>query len=426
MQPETHGRHRSSPRPSAAKPFRRPAVSSLFTPDTPLSPCMPYFPLQLASPLDRGLLNHFLTIVSPLLSRRSSPSANPYNSYLMPMAHQNETVLHCILALSGTHWRNMQPDMGNRGLFHRSQAALANMLSHIDKTSVDVTLTCSLLLCMAELFDGTSESWQFHLAGAAALLTASRQHNHSAWTGRRNFLLQLAGFLDSAAAMSTCRPPVIQDGAAGTDGTTAVTDETELAVYGIPKALFHLVDQVSGLARKCRKCADAPSKALLRQEAAHVEDRIRHWSCADGGSQTVSALRFTDESIIHAATAFEHALRLRLHQVVEGYALNSPKVAQAVDAIICSVQSIRYGSPLESCLLFPLAMAGSSCCKPERRIIVQDRLKVMEWTCGFGHVCRTRVLVEEVWSRRGSEGMAAAIVDWTCIRDDKMRGLVVF
>lgn len=345
------------------------------------------------------------------------------------MAHQNETVLHCILALSGTHWRNMQPEMGNRGLFHQSQAAtaLANILSHIDETSMDIALTCSLLLCMTELFDGTSESWQFHLGGAAALLTASQQQNHNAWTGQRKFLLQLARFLDSAAAISTCRPPIIQDGAAGIDGaTTAIPDGTELAVYGIPKELFHLGDHVSDLAHKCKKCADAPSKALLRQEAAHVEDRIHHWPCAYGGSQTVSALRFTDENILHAATAFEHALRLRLHQVVEGYALDSPKVAQTIDAIICSVQSIRYGGPLEPCLLFPLAMAGSSCCKPEHRIIVQDRLKVMERTCGFGNVFRTRVLVEEVWSRRGSEGRTAAVVDWTRIRDDKMRGLVVF
>jgi transcriptional activator protein UGA3 len=400
--------------------------------DASLSLYVPQFMPQLTSPQDRALLNHYSTIVSPLLSRRSSTSTNPYINYLLPMAHQNETVLHCILALSGNHWRKMQPNMGNRGLIHQSQAttALARLLPHVDRTSADIALVCSLLLCMTELFDGTSEGWQLHLKGAKRLLAALRQQHGDLWTGHYKFLLRLSRFLDSAATVSTCRPPLMEEEAreaAAIEGLTATPDEDDSAVYGIPKELFHLVDQINSLADKRKMRVDATSEALFRQEAAQVEDRINHWSYEYGGlSQAVNALSPTDDDAVHATMAFEHALRLRLHQIVEGYALNDPKVTQTVDGIVYSVQKIRYGSPLEPCLLFPLVMAGGACWKLEHRAVIQDRLMVMERTCGFGYVYNARDLVERVWSRRDSTEGTGAIVNWARIRYEEMHGLVVF
>lgn len=400
--------------------------------DTSLSLYVPQFLPQLKSPQDRALLNHYSTIVSPLLSRRSNTSTNPYINYLLPMAHHNETVLHCILALSGNHWRKLQPNMGNRGLIHQSQAtaALARLLPHVDRTSADIALVCSLLLCMTELFDGTSEGWQLHLKGAKRLLAALRQQHGDLWTGHYKFLLRLSRFLDSAATVSTCRPPLMEEEAreaAAIEGLTASPDEDDSAVYGIPKELFHLVDQINSLADKRKNRVDAASEAIFRQEAAQVEDRINHWSYEYGGlSQAVNALSPMDEDAVHATMAFEHALRLRLHQIVEGYALNDPKVAQTVDGIVYSVQKIRYGSPLEPCLLFPLVMAGGSCWKLEHRAIIQDRLMVMERTTGFGYVYNARDLVERVWSRRDQSEGTGAIVNWARIRYEEMHGLVVF
>jgi transcriptional activator protein UGA3 len=400
--------------------------------DSSLSLYVPQFLPQLTSPHDRALLNHYSTIVSPLLSRRSSTSANPYISYLLPMAHQNETVLHCILALSGNHWRKMQPNMGNRGLIHQSQAthALARLLPHVDRTSADIALVCSLLLCMTELFDGTSEGWQLHLKGAKRLLAALRQQHGDSWTGHYKFLLRLSRFLDSAATVSTCRPPLMEEEAreaAAIEGLTATPDEDDSAVYGIPKELFHLVDRINSLADKRKMRVDPVSEAAFRQEAGQVEERINHWSYEYGGlSQAVTALSPADEDAIYATMAFEYALRLRLHQIVEGYALNDAKVIQTVEGIVESVQKIRYGSPLEPCLLFPLVMAGGSCWKLEHRAIIQDRLMVMERTCGFGYVYNARDLVERVWSRRDQTEGSGVIVNWARIRYEEMHGLVVF
>ena len=410
-------------------------ISSHHSPDATdgsLSIYVPHLLPHLTSPHDRALLNHYSTIVSPLLSRRSNTSANPYINFLLPIAHSNELVLHCILALSGNHWRKMQPHMGNRGLLHQSQAtqSLARLLPHVDKTSADIALVSSLLLCMTELFDGTSEGWKLHLKGAKRLLAALKRQHGDLWSGQYQFLLRLSRFLDSAATVSTCRPPLMEEearDAAAIEGMAASADAEDSAVYGIPKELFHLVDQINSLADKRKDRVDAASEAIFREEAAQVEERINHWSYEYGGlNRAVMTLAPADEDALYATMAFENALRLRLHQIVEGYALDDPKVAQGVEGILDAVQKIRYGSPLEPCLLFPLVMAGGACYRLEQRVVIQDRLMVMERTCGFGYVYNARDLVERVWTRRDQTEGTGAIVNWARIRYEEMHGLVVF
>ena len=410
--------HFNSPNPS------EPVSLSLYVPQ--LLP-------QLQSPHDRALLNHYSTIVSPLLSRRSNTSANPYINYLLPMAHSNELVLHCLLALSGNHWRKMQPTMGNRGLLHQSEAAhsLARLLPHVNHTSADVALVSSLLLCMTELFDGQSEGWKFHLKGAKRLLATLRRQNVDLYTGQYKFLLRLSRFLDSAATVSTCRPPLMEDearDAAAVEGMTPSADVEDSAVYGIPKELFHLVDQINSLAdKRSTRHNDAASDAAFLNEAARIEGRIDRWSYDYGGlNRAVNRLAPADEDALYATLAFEHALRLRLHQIVDGYEPEHPKVPQGVEGILDSVQKIRYGSPLEPCLLFPLVMAGGACYRLEQRAVIQDRLMVMERTCGFGYVYNARDLVERVWRERDRTEGTGAVVNWAKIRYEEMHGLVVF
>lgn len=414
-----------------------------------LSTYVPQLMPQLTSPHDRALMNHYTNVVSKILSRHPS-SSNPYNQYLLPVAHSNELVLHCILALSGNHWRKLQPSMANRGLIHQSKAqqALAQLLPHVNQTtSADIALVSSLLLCMTELFDGTSQGWEVHLKGAKRLLSTLRRQNGELWTSQNKFLLRLSRFLDSAATTSTCRPPLMEEEAneaRALEGLAAASPEDEdSAVYGIPKELFHLVDQVNTLAEKRKYRVDAASEAQFREDAAEVEQMINFWSRENARSaRAVSRSSFstsTDparsegddvDDVENATAAYEHALRLRLHQVIEGYNVHDPQVRSSVSAIIDAVQRIRYGSPLEACLLFPLVMAGGACQSLEQRVVVQDKLMVMERTCGFGYVYNARQLVEKVWMRRDEAGGDAtdvgASVNWAKIRYEEMHGLVVF
>ncbi|RDA95881.1 hypothetical protein CP533_5180 [Ophiocordyceps camponoti-saundersi (nom. inval.)] len=417
-----------------------PAASIHSTPGSSLSIYVPQLLPQLSAPQDKALLNHYSTIVSSILSRRCSPT-NPYNHYLLPMAQGNDLVLHCILALSANHWRKLQPTLNDRGLVHKSKAtqSLARLLPHVDRTSADIALVSSLLLCMTELFDGTSEGWKLHLKGAKRLLITLKKQQGEMMTGHYKFLLRLARFLDSAATTSTCRPPLIGEEeaeAVALDRMTSTPDEEDSAVYGIPKELFHLIDRVNTLADLRSTRVDEASEAAFRLHANEIEDRINHWSYERSGTPRVGAWTVsspsssmsssTQDDVVQATWAFEYAIRLRLHQIVEGYELTDPKVSHYVEGILHSVQKIRYGSPLESCLIFPLVMAGGACWKLEHRLVIQDRLLIMERTCGFGYIYNARDLVERVWSRRDQAEGTGAIVNWARIRYYEMNGLVLF
>lgn len=388
---------------------------------------------QLTSSHDRALLNHYITIVSSLLSRRMSTN-NPYNGYLLPIARNNDLVMHCILALSANHWRKLQPQLADRGLYHQSKAtqSLARLLPHVDRSNADIALVSSLLLCMTELFDGTSEGWQLHLKGAKRLLTAlMNQQQGDRMNGHNKFLVRLARFLDSAATTSTCKPPLMGEDereAATLDRLTAAPDDEDAAIYGIPKELFHLVDVVNSLADKRKNRVDRASEAAFRKEALQIEERINHWSYEYGGRQRATAWTtgVANDDVLYATMAYEYAIRLRLHQIVEGYDLNDARVVRNVEGILDAVQKIRYGSPLEPCLMYPLVMAGGACWTMEQRVVIQDRLLVMERTCGFGYIYNARALVERVWRMRDQTEGTGTIVNWARIRYEEMHGLAVF
>ncbi|KLO82501.1 uncharacterized protein LW93_9705 [Fusarium fujikuroi] len=394
-------------------------------PNTTLTLYTPSLVPDMTSPHDKALLNHYSNIVASVLSRHPNSTSNPYLSYLVPMAVSNQLILHCVLALSATHWQKLQPDMRDRALYHKGQAtqSLAGLLPHVDGGSVDVALVSCLLLCMSELFDGTSAGWKLHLQGAKRLLSTVKSQTGGNLTGHFKFFVKLARFLDSAATTSTCKPPLIDDKTvATTPEPTEDASNDDAAVYGIPKELFHMVDRVNNLASKRGTRVDEASEALFREEAERVQGRLDNWAYDYGGlAGAVASLSPTNDDVLHATTAYEWALRLRLHQITEGYSLTE-KVFECVQHILDSAQKIRYGSPLESCLLFPLVMAGGACNCLEQRMVVQDRLMIMERTCGFGYVHQSRELVETVWKRRETESM----VNWARIRYEEMGGLALY
>ncbi|EXM22916.1 hypothetical protein V3481_006001 [Fusarium oxysporum f. sp. vasinfectum] len=394
-------------------------------PSTTLTLYTPSLVPDMTSPHDKALLNHYSNIVASVLSRHPNTASNPYLSYLVPMAVSNQLILHCVLALSATHWQKLQPDMRDRALYHKGQAtqSLAGLLPHVDGGSVDVALVSCLLLCMSELFDGTSAGWKLHLQGAKRLLSTVKSQTGGNLAGHFKFFVKLARFLDSAATTSTCKPPLIDDKTVTTTPEpTEDSSNDDAAVYGIPKELFHMVDRVNNLASKRGTRVDEASEALFRQEAEMVQGRLDNWAYDYGGlAGAVASLSPTNDDVLHATTAYEWALRLRLHQITEGYSLTE-KVFECVQHILDSAQKIRYGSPLESCLLFPLVMAGGACNCLEQRMVVQDRLMIMERTCGFGYVHQSRELVETVWKRRETETM----VNWARIRYEEMGGLALY
>lgn len=89
------------------------------------SPRLPIVALAAAPDLivdeDRSLLNHYVNVVSRILSRRDDNRSNPYLSNVIPLAFSSPVVMEAILTLSAKHWKKVQPTLWNRGMIHQTK-----------------------------------------------------------------------------------------------------------------------------------------------------------------------------------------------------------------------------------------------------------------------------------------------------------------
>lgn len=409
--------------PSSQRPIYEPMRST----PSPQEPSLSLTSLSAAPMLsadeDKSLLNHYIKVVAVVLSRRDDQQSNPYLSKMLTVAFSNQLVMNALLALSANHWKKLQPSVWKRGVVHQTNTmqALAKLLPNIDSTSTDAALAATLLLAMIELFDGTSSHWKFHLDGVRRLLAAiETQPEWLSRTEYRTFYRQLYHFLDSATTISTCHPPLLESPKDVDAASPSYDVDDESALYGIPRSLFHFVDKLNGLAYQRKFRNDPVFESMFQASATSLEKEIDQWSDEYQRSRSNQT-----SARDYATTAFEQALQLRLHQVVQGYSLHHEKVKQCVDNILDAVQEIRYGSPLESSLVFPLVMAGSSCDDEHTRRVVQDRFLVMERTLGFRYIYTAHDLVERVWKERDLLQGTDQEVNWAAIRYFHIPGLAL-
>ncbi|CAG8088823.1 unnamed protein product [Penicillium olsonii] len=383
-------------------------------------------PLVIANPHlcteeDRSLFNHYVHVVSRALCR-SNTDQNPFLVTLLPLAAASNAVTSIILALSGCHWKRVYPGIWGCALRRQGQAItkVNELLGCSDKRSIFEACVTVLLLCLTELFDGTSKVWKWHLKAASAILKSGAFPSIA--SNEWEFCMSLFHYLDSMSTISRCKAPLLPT----TDGQNDLptprrrnslpelgqSDSTE-AIYGIPPALLDLLGMINVLANHRSRRVDELSEIGFRASATHIEDEIDEWRASY--DRTISEKSDTQS----ATTAFEWAIRLRLHQIVEGYEVLHEFVEKAVETILECVQDVPYASRLEGCLLFPLVIAGSSSLAIERRMAVKERLMVMENTLGFSHIHHARQLLEAVWKAN-----ATSDLNWAAVRYSHFPGVV--
>lgn len=301
-------------------------------------------------------------------------------------------------------------------------AKVNGILSQPDSRSVFEACATILLLCLTELFDGTSRVWKWHLKAASAILKANVIQSlvpSDEWA----FCTNLFNYLDSMSTISRCKAPLLRSdntiSELATNKRRANVPALEFnksmtAIYGIPPDLFDFLGMVNTLANQRSKRTDELSDIGFRAAAANIETAICEWRTEYDRSPE------PEISSKQATIAFEWAIRLRLHQVVEGYDIRHESVERAVVMILGAVQRVPYASRVEGCLLFPLVIAGSCSISIERRMMVKERLMVMENTLGFNHIQYARQLLETIWSDVTCE----YDFNWAAVRYSQFPGVV--
>ena len=296
-------------------------------------------------------------------------------------------------------------------------AQVSQLLTRSDLVSKLEACATVLLFCLTELCDGTSRVWKWHLKAARTLLISVGIDSLESTPGSK-FCLRLFNYLDSMSTIARCKPPLSQDGkglAELTATTTPTMTSCNDSIAGMAPALLEFLGMVNLLAAYRSRRVDELSEIGFRTAATHVQTQLDTWRASYDAAHREHDVEDSNANL--ATTAFEWAVRLRLHQIVDGYSQRHAAVGTAISRIMEAVLAIPYGSPVEGILLFPLVIAGASSADVERRMLVKERLMVMENTVGFGHIPRARELLETVWAE-GNE------CNWAKVRYSKFPGVV--
>ncbi|OJJ86983.1 uncharacterized protein ASPGLDRAFT_102040, partial [Aspergillus glaucus CBS 516.65] len=126
-----------------------------------------------------------------------------------------DTVTSGILSLSGCHWKRVYLAIWGCALNCQGQAT--GLLGSPIYFEACATV---LLLCLTELFDGTSCVWKWHLKAASAILKFPAFQSlvsSDEWT----FCISLFHYLDSMSTISHCKAPLLQNSNSMTELTSS-------------------------------------------------------------------------------------------------------------------------------------------------------------------------------------------------------------
>ncbi|GAB7356234.1 hypothetical protein MBLNU459_g7052t2 [Dothideomycetes sp. NU459] len=198
------------------------------------------------------------------------------------------------------------------------------------------------------------------------------------------------------------------------------------AIYGVPRSLFDFMGRMNSLAQQRSARVDESSNARFERKAALLEAELDLWRLVHD-DEIAAEPTLEKRSTQLASEAFEWAIRLRLHQIVNGYDHTHPKSRQATAQILAAISALRFGSRVEGSLLFPIVIAGAAVEREEQRAVLRQRLMVMENTLGFGHITAALKLLEKIWLARSTslaEQNNSKIVNWASIRYHQFPGIV--
>ncbi|KKK21927.1 hypothetical protein P175DRAFT_0521456 [Aspergillus ochraceoroseus IBT 24754] len=353
----------------------------------------------------RHLLNHFVQTVSRALVAVPD-DRNIFLRTLVPMALTNRAVRFSLTTLSACHISNVYPEW-QRDVMMLQGLALEGLKAELQSPSrLSYALVATLLLCLTEICQGTSQKWLLHLHGAKALLDSVDDYSLGLNAALMN-IIDVYNYLCCAASTTSDDVPatIERESLNERGGVSENNDEAQPLVFGIPEELYRLLNRANFLAAKGRH------DGCDMEEIREIERMVKRWKPGRDLSES------SEEQA--AAIAMQTALLMLLQQRRERLANDDPMMRKMASDILVALSQIRPGSPLEARILFPIFMAGVGSMKKSNRLTVEYRLNMMA-TKGLGNVFVTLKLLDDIW-RRANRG---DIVDWEVLLRSEYPGLV--
>jgi hypothetical protein len=305
---------------------------------------------------------------------------------------------------------------------HTALAGLNDLIASTPTTTSssfkETALAAILLLCIIDIREGASSRWSCHIAAAKTLILSQKAapstnptyDNSPTWS----FLLDLFEHIDSLITISKCSPPLLPPSSFQPSSTFmhppspfhADAKTAYSPVFGLARPIYRLIGQISTLSSK-RKYRVTPSyESRFRRAAGNVERQLRAWEPAMPSATLFSQTQFyaqNYDAAYHAACALRHAALLRLHQIVDGYAIPAETPSECLRKMLWHMGEIPEGARVEVQLFYPLVMAGSVALEEQDREVIRHLWRRVDKRIRMGNSEAAQKLRESVWAGMDEE-----------------------
>jgi hypothetical protein len=377
---------------------------------------LPYLINGVETKLHQQLFGHFTRNLSQVLTI-SIGDNNPMCGVVIPLALRDRTIMDTILCLAGSHLLRFYQGEQRGKLLHLSSertrlhdaAATAQAYRLQGLKSMprgndalvsafapdrEVIFATSILLCLYEIVEGTSDNgWRNHLEAARQIITdavedASPEHEPPTPNETREnlvteinpFLIEYFLYHDSLAAVTV---PSLKL----TKVQTADLVNHDPTMIGVQDGLSDFIARISALCGQAA-CSPLQPDGNIVAKAVIIWEDLANWKTHGGIA--------TERKMI--AEFYRWALFIWLFSIVYPDGKEDPRVQDAVQRIAGEMCNIKYGDSVMSCLLFPLFVIGSAAIRQEDRDVISAQFgRLTKWS-KLGNVDLTFQVVKKIWA----------------------------
>jgi hypothetical protein len=411
------------PPPMVASQSRRPKETSRFNsiPRNGKLNDLPFLLDNVNTPTEQRLFFHFTTLTSRVLTL-SSGKNNPLTSIVVPLAAKDQTVMHSLLCLAGSHLVSISKDRNTQdinfekdrlhALATRTQALRVQTLEQSgcphSAQEIEAVLTGALLLCLYEICEGSGDAtWRLHLETARTLIswTVSQSNRDDTENDStiieplklskvNRFLLEFFIYHDTLAAVTvTSCSPILPS-----QMYREFSEIQEAYVVGVNDGLCDLITRIAELRSRLVTAPGVPDGGLLC-EAVVIWDDLAQWEP-----------KSTDAEQRLIGSLYQWALFIWLYCIVHPDGIADEKLQSAVKSAIGDLEQVDTASGVLSCLLFPLFIIGTASIEEADRTMVKTHFQNLKAWSGLGNIKVAQQIVERSWT--GHDDKIPRSWDW--------------
>ncbi|RKK28521.1 hypothetical protein BFJ66_g3435 [Fusarium oxysporum f. sp. cepae] len=375
----------------------------LDTPPTQLSP----LPLNLNSPKRRQAMNHYIRVLSELLT--ISKNNNSFLSDFLPLAMESPALAEALIAYSSGHMSHSDPSYTTVSLTARSRALceLSMTISHPDQTAsvTETALSACLILLTSEVCLGSHQSWYNHLVGAKHLIACAQSQADGSLvqgaqalrlTSEGRWILRNFAYHDIIGGVTLGTKPLLSP-----EYLKDITHEFD-TYLGVASPLLVYIGQTTCLSLNP---IDIDSGIHPSRNHLSIQHEIESWKCPTGTPSTLQAAAYAYRG---AALIYLYRKMRRHLEIDSNYSLTygmplstlNEKLQTIVANTLDSIGQVPENDVSESSLLFPLFIVGGEAERTDQMEFVRTRLQVSYNKRRFRNISRALEVLEELWVYR--------------------------